>query len=62
MRPPLSVDTKGTREVHQVDHGQVHPTRPSRLERRLCRGFMARRAPAVDAVSGPGFPLWDIPL
>jgi hypothetical protein len=28
----------------------------------LCRGFMARSAPGVDAGSGLGFPLWDIPL
>ena len=56
------VDTKGTKQAHQVDHQQVPPTRPSRLERRLCRDFMARSAPGVDAVSGLGFPLWDIPL
>jgi hypothetical protein len=62
MRPPLSVDTKGTREVHQADLEQVHPTQPSRLEPRLCRDFMAQSAPGVDAVSGLRFPLWDIPL
>jgi hypothetical protein len=56
------VETRGTREVHQVDHERVRPTRPSRPELRLCRDLIARSAPGVDAVSGLRFPLWEIPL
>jgi hypothetical protein len=56
------IETRGTREVPQVHHERVRPTRPSRPELRLCRAFMARRAPGVDVVSGLEFPLWEIPL
>jgi hypothetical protein len=35
---------------------------PSRWNLSLCRDFIARGAPGLDAVSGLGFPLWETPL